>query len=137
MIHKDDYIVVHDPDLKAVYLGVCMEDVKRDYYLNPLTRVVRILRYPTQRAVIWDNASCDNAPYLLDEQARLSFCFTPCQPLIDHYLAMTWEESLEKAHHAAVTAALVLEDKPTLDILQRHKSGEYTRKSNYAKRRRQ
>lgn len=115
-------ILAGDPDLDDVYL---CEIVRPADHLtpNPLVRVLRVLRYPIQHAIMLPDVVNENAPVREGTVCRLTALGEPHPPLRGS-LTLTYAESLRRAQEEYISRAPPEEQL----IVRRHMRGIYGKK---------
>ena len=127
-----ELILAGDPDLEDLYL---CEVVKPADHLapNPLVRVLRVLRYPIQHAIMLPDVVNENAPIPEGTVCRLTALGEPHPPLRGTFpkgeglcsvLTLTYAESLRKAQEEYISRAPPEEQL----IVRRHMCGDYRKK---------
>lgn len=136
MVHKGEIIVAWDPDLKDMY--VCEVVIGDEENIrNILCRVISILAYPIQHAILDGSIPNENPPLMPGTLARLKFVR---REIISGAL-QSWEYTFSKAlsEYRSRRALLYGEgrripekcrpfqmpDKEEFDILERHARGEF------------
>ena len=116
---SDRLILAGDPDLEDIYL---CEIVRPADHLapNPLVRVLRVLRYPIQHAIMLPDVVNENAPIPEGTVCRL----TALGEASSEGLAVTYDESLRKAQEEYISCAPPEEQL----IVRRHMRGDYRKK---------
>lgn len=114
-------IVAGDPDLEDLYL---CEVVKAADHLaaNPLVRVLRIIRYPIQHAIMLPDVVNENVPIAAGTVCRLE-SFGSCREA-EEFLSLTYAESQRLAAEEYLRRAPPGE----AEIIRRHLRGEYGKK---------
>lgn len=112
-------IVAGDPDLEDLYL---CEIVKPADHLaaNPLVRVLRIIRYPIQHAIMLPDVVNENVPIAAGTVCRL----TEMEGSRQQAAGNSYEESLRLAQEEYLRRAPPGE----AEIVRRHLRGEYGKK---------
>lgn len=115
----NELILAGDPDLNDLYL---CELVKPADHLtpNPLVRVLRILRYPIQHAILLPDVLNENAPIPEGAVCRLAAMEGNRQQAAGN----SYEESLRLAQEEYLRRAPPGE----AEIVRRHLRGEYGKK---------
>ncbi|MBR1584588.1 MAG: hypothetical protein IJ662_03510 [Clostridia bacterium] len=126
-----EYAVVWDIDLTDRYIAEIVEHGR--FGANPLCKVITILSYPIQHAILYRDVANENAPYPCGAITRL----TVIRPISadEARKAPPYPEALKAALSAALDAARVVGDGPVIEILERHANGEYRKKRLIFKRR--
>lgn len=116
---KNELILAGDPDLEDLYL---CEVVKPADHLtpNPLVRVLRILRYPIQHAIMHPEDPNENVPIAAGTVCRL----TEMEGSRQQAAGNSYEESLRLAQEEYLRRAPPGE----AEIVRRHLRGEYGKK---------
>lgn len=121
---KNELILAGDPDLEDLYL---CEVVKPADHLtpNPLVKVLRILRYPIQHAIMLPDVVNENVPIEAGTVCRL-------EGIRDQGLGNSYEKilSLTYAESQRLSAEEYLQRAPPgeAEIVRRHLRGEYGKK---------
>ncbi len=120
----NELITAGDPDLEDLYL---CEIVRPADHLtpNPLVRVLRILRYPIQHAIMLPDVVNENVPIAAGTVCRLEGIRD--QGLGNSYekiLSLTYAESLRKSAEEYMAHAPPDEQ----EIVRRHMRGEFRKK---------
>lgn len=112
-------ILAGDPDLEDIYL---CEIVRPADHLapNPLVRVLRVLRYPIQHAIMLPDVVNENAPIREGTVCRL----TALGEASSEGLTLTYGESLRRAQEEYISRAPPEEQL----IVRRHMCGIYGKK---------
>ena len=60
----DRLVVIHSPEIRDEYLAAWMglTGLGYDPHTLPASRILRLLRYPVQRAIIWPDVPSENLP---------------------------------------------------------------------------
>lgn len=122
-----ELILAGDPDLEDLYL---CEVVKPADHLapNPLVRVLRVIRYPVQHAVLLPDVVNENTPIPEGTVCRLTALEAPHPPLrgegLASGLAVTYADSLRQAQEEYISRAPPEEQL----IVRRHMRGIYGKK---------
>jgi hypothetical protein len=116
-------ITAGDPDLNDLYL---CEIVRPADHLtpNPLVRVLRILRYPIQHAIMHPEDPNENVPIPAGTVCRLQEASGNRQEALEKLLSLTYAESLRKSAEEYMAHAPPDEQ----EIVRRHLRGEYRKK---------
>ena len=120
----NELITAGDPDLEDLYL---CEIVRPADHLtpNPLVRVLRILRYPIQHAIMLPDVVNENVPIEAGTVCRL-------EGIRDQELGNSYEKilSLTYAESQRLSAEEYLQRAPPgeAEIVRRHLRGEYRKK---------
>jgi hypothetical protein len=119
-----EYAVVWDTDLTDRYIAEIVEH--NLFGANPLCKVITILSYPIQHAIIYRDVPNENVPYPYGAIAH----FTVIRSISEDEVrkAPPYPEALKLALSAAMDAARAAGDKPTMEILERHANGEYRKR---------
>lgn len=66
-------VVIHSPEIRDEYLAAWMglTGLGYDPHTLPASRILRLLRYPVQRAIIWPDVPSENAPLPYGAVVRL------------------------------------------------------------------
>ena len=66
-------VVIHSPEIRDEYLAAFMglTGLGYDPHTLPASRILRLLRYPVQRAIIWPDVPSENAPLPFGAVVRL------------------------------------------------------------------
>ena len=118
---KNELILAGDPDLEDLYL---CEVVKPADHLahNPLVRVLRILRYPIQHAIMLPDVVNENAPIEAGTVCRLEETGNRDQGIdVEQLLSLTYAESQRLSAEEYLRRAPPGE----AEIVRRHLRGEY------------
>ena len=126
-----EYAVVWDTDLTDRYIAEIVEHGR--FGANPLCKVITILSYPIQHAIIYQDIPNENAPYPYGAIAHFSVIRSISKD--EAMKAPPYPEALKAALSAAMDAARAAGDKPIMEILERHANGEYRKKRLIIKRR--
>ena len=112
-------ILAGDPDLEDIYL---CEIVRPADHLapNPLVRVLRVIRYPIQHAIMLPDVVNENAPIWEGTVCRL----TALGEASSEDLTLSYAESLRKAQEEYISRAPPEEQL----IVRRHMRGIYGKK---------
>lgn len=112
-------ILAGDPDLEDIYL---CEIVRPADHLapNPLVRVLRVIRYPIQHAIMLPDVVNENAPIREGTVCRL----TALGEASSEDLTLSYAESLRKAQEEYISRAPPEEQL----IVRRHMRGIYGKK---------
>jgi len=120
----NELITAGDPDLEDLYL---CEIVRPADHLtpNPLVRVLRILRYPIQHAIMHPESVNENVPIEAGTVCRLEGIGNRDQGIdVEQLLSLTYAESLRKSAEEYMAHAPPDEQ----EIVRRHMRGEYRKK---------
>lgn len=118
----NELITAGDPDLEDLYL---CEIVRPADHLtpNPLVRVLRILRYPIQHAIMHPEDPNENVPIPEGTVCRLQ-ALGNRQEALEKLLSLTYAESLRKSAEEYMAHAPPDEQ----EIVRRHMRGEFRKK---------
>lgn len=129
MVKPGEVVIVHDPDLKDAYCARVME-TENETRRNILVKVLYMVRYPIQHAVIWPDYASENAPIPEGCVCRMSFLrrgepgeesAETYQSAFDRCLTAYVEDVTERLRTGLPC------DPRELDILQRHREREFRR----------
>lgn len=131
MENAAEYAVAWDKELTDRYIVEIVEHGR--FGANPLCKVITILSYPIQHAIIYRDEPNENAPYPCGAIAH----FTVIRPISEDEVrkAPPYPEALKLALSTALDAARAAGDKPIIEILERHANGEYHKRRLVFKRR--
>ncbi len=73
MLQAGEPIIVRDTGRLDVYCATVEQAQADEHRPNPLVRIVYIIRYPIQHALMWPDMPNENPPLLAGELARLTF----------------------------------------------------------------
>lgn len=73
MIEKGTFIIAGDPDLRDMYVAECLEANRTELTTNTLVRVLYVIRYPIQHAIIHADNAHENPPFTPDQPCKLKF----------------------------------------------------------------
>ena len=121
---KNELILAGDPDLEDLYL---CEVVKPADHLtqNPLVRVLRMIRYPIQHAIMLPDVVNENAPIEAGTVCRLEGIGNRDQGIdVEQLLSLTYAESQRLSAEEYLRRAPPGE----AEIVRRHLRGEYGKK---------
>ena len=122
MLAIGEAIIVRDTGRLDVYCATVAKAQADERRANPLVRIVYIIRYPIQHAIVWPDVPNENPPLRAGELARLTFvrrCKAGEEARI-HYnaaLCMAQREALARVASEAERA-----------ILRRHMAGQYRKR---------
>jgi len=119
MIKAGAIVTVYDPDLQDMYVAEVVKDNRDEQRLNTLVKILWMVRYPIQHAVICPEVANENLPIHYGTICRLRFY---------HYVAdyrIPYEESMRDALRDAITEARNKGRMDILEILYRHHNGDY------------
>ena len=118
----NELITAGDPDLEDLYL---CEIVRPADHLtpNPLVKVLRILRYPIQHAIMHPECVNENVPIPEGTVCRLQ-ALGNRQEALEKLLSLTYAESLRKSAEEYMAHAPPGEQ----EIIRRHMRGEFWKK---------
>lgn len=119
MVKAGAIVTVYDPDLQDMYIAQVAKDNPKEQSLNTLVKILWIVRYPIQHAILCPSVANENLPIMGGTICRLRFY---------HYASdymIPYEESLRDALRDAITAAKEAGRDDILEILYRHQRGEY------------
>ena len=119
----NELITAGDPDLNDLYL---CEIVRPADHLtpNPLVRVLRILRYPIQHAIMHPESVNENVPIAAGTVCRLQEALGNRQEALEKLLSLTYAESQRLSAEEYMAHAPPGEQ----EIIRRHLRGEYRKK---------
>ena len=116
---RGQLVVVQDPEIRDEYLAKIVRKIRPGTHArNPIVEILRILRYPIQRAVLWTDVSDEHPPLHEGDIVRMPVARAPRE---DDLRFSTYAESFSAAISAAMTAASGEE----LAILWRHAGGQF------------
>ena len=122
MLAIGEAIIVRDTGRLDVYCATVAKAQADERKPNPLVRIVYIIRYPIQHAMIWPDVPNENPPLMAGELARLTFV-RRCQGGEEtriHY---------DAALHIAQREALAgMASEAERVILRRHMAGQYRKR---------
>ena len=119
MVKAGAIVTVYDPDLMDMYVAEVMKDNPMEQSLNTLVKILWMVRYPIQHAVLCPAIANENLPILGGTICRLRFYHYASDYLIPY------NDSLGDALQDAITTAQEAGRYDILEILYRHKRGEY------------
>lgn len=120
----NELITAGDPDLEDLYL---CEIVRPADHLtpNPLVKVLRILRYPIQHAIMLPDVVNENVPIAAGTVCRLEGIGNRDQGIdVEQLLSLTYAESQRLSAEEYLRRAPPGE----AEIVRRHMRGEYRKK---------
>ena len=116
---RGQLVVVADPDIRDEYLARVAQEIRPGTHArNPIVEIMRILRYPVQRAVLWADVPDEHHPLREGDLCRMQVVRAPRE---DDLRFSSYAASFSAAISAAMTAAGGEE----LAILWRHAGGEF------------
>ena len=138
MIAKGAYIIVGDSDLRDMYIAECLETNRNEHVVNTLVRVLYMLRYPIQHAIIHTDVAHENPPFTPDVPCKLKFIGHAGRHDIAMAQDIGYDASFAKAHAVALEAVEnrvrlsqerpgnrhIKTDPEELNILVRHGQGD-------------
>ena len=119
MLKAGAYVVVYDPDIQDMYVAQVVKDNHNEQTTSTLVKIIWIVRYPIQHAIICPDCANENPPILGGAVCRLMFL---------HYAAPIfppYHESLRDCLADAISEARGKGRNDILEILYRHQKGEY------------
>ena len=119
MVKAGSIVTVYDPDLMDMYIAEVIKDNPKEQSINTLVKILWMVRYPLQHAVLCPAVPNENLPIFGGTICRLRFY---------HYASdymIPYNESMQDALNDAITAAQEAGRNDILEILYRHKRGEY------------
>lgn len=119
MVHKGDFIIVKDRDIGDMYCGQTEIDTPNETAINPLVKVVYMLRYPVQHALVYTDVPNENPPLMYGEKARLSFV-RRCAP--NEETLLPYDDSFDLAIAQAISEAATDAER---EILEKHKRRDF------------
>lgn len=119
MVKAGATITVYDPDLQDMYIAQVMKDNPKEQSINTLVKILWMVRYPIQHAVLCPSIPHENRPILGGTICRMRFYHHASDYMIPY------DESFRDAIRDAITAAREAGRKDILEILYRHQQGEY------------
>lgn len=122
MVKAGSIVTVYDPDLQDMYVAEVMADNPDEQHLNTLVKILWIVRYPIQHAILCPEVANENPPIMGGTICRLRFYHYTSPVLIP------FAESLRDARQDAITDAQNRGRTDILAILYRHRQGDYGRK---------
>ncbi len=113
-------VVTADPGVGDEYLARVLRPILAGTKArNPVVEILRILRYPAQRAVAWPDVATENPPLTFGALVRMPVARSPGP---EDLRFGSWEESLAAALADAMGAAAGPEE---TEILKRHAAGAF------------
>lgn len=124
MIPKGSLVVVSDHETMESYIARLLEDFPAHRHMSPAVRILRVLVYPRQTAIMHCDIITERAPLPEGTETRMPFvCLWPLAGLPDG----TYRQSAEAALTAYITEARETSRYEVLEVLARHRRGEYGR----------
>lgn len=115
-------IIVRDTGRLDVYCATVAQAQADECRPNPLVRIVYIIQYPIQHALMWPDMPNENPPLKAGELARLTFV-RRCEA------GEEARHSYKDALHMAQASALAgVASEAERAILHRHLAGQYIRR---------
>lgn len=123
-----DPLIVGDPELDDRYIAELMllEEHANIEERNPVVKVLFVLRYPMQHAILWTDKPYENPAVGEGVICRLSFFRAATDDEVRRF--GSYAESLRAAQEARLLQARREGDESTEQIILRHMRGEYARK---------
>lgn len=119
MLAQGEIILAKDAGRQDVYCAQVVRDQADERLVNPLVRVVYILQYPIQHAILWPDVPNENPPLLAGDVARLTFVRRCAR---GEETRFAYEDSLRAALEAALRSAQTEAERA---ILRRHSAGRF------------
>lgn len=138
MVYKGEIIIAHDPDIRDMY---CCEVVRGDEEnkRNLLCRVLYMVNYPIQHAILDGSVPNENPPIPKDAVCRLAFVR---RVLTQDASYRGYEDSVKRCFEEyakrrrylresikdtppALRHGVACPDEREMEILERHERGEY------------
>ena len=119
MVKAGEIVTVYDPDLQDMYIAQVIKDNPKEQSLNTLVKILWMVRYPIQHAVLCPDIANENLPIFGGTICRLRFYHRASDYMIPY------NASLRDALQDAIAAAQDAERNDILEILYRHRRGEY------------
>jgi hypothetical protein len=124
MITKGSLVVVSDHERMESYIAELLEDYHCHRGTSPTVRIRRMLVYPKQTAIIYNDIITERTPLNENDETRMPFvCEWPLDTLPDG----SYPESVDKALGDYITEARETNRYDVLAVLARHQRGEYRR----------
>lgn len=118
---ENNLVIAGDGELQEEYLAALIDGDQPG--VNPIVRVILILRYPIQHAIYWPDAVCENSPIRAGLVCRLPLLRMATPEEAGLY--SDYPESLAAAQRAALEAAKTDGER---EIITRHMAGDYRRR---------
>jgi hypothetical protein len=122
MLKQGEFVIVQDADRGDRYCAQAVKDEADEAKIHPLVRVLYLLRYPIQHAILWPDVPNENPPLACGALARLAFvrrCARGEETLFGY----------EGAFCAALTAAYARTGSAAeRAILHRHREGRFEKR---------
>lgn len=122
MLAKGEIILVRDTGRLDTYRAQVEREQPDERHPNPLVRVLQILNYPIQHAIMDAGIPNENAPLFSGELARLEF-MRRCDG--GEYTRLPYDDTLHAALEAAISSAPTEAERA---ILLRHREGKYRKR---------
>ncbi len=122
-----ELVICGRPDLGEEYLCERLDDGQHGHAgtVNPIVRVLAVLRYPAQRAIYWPEVVSEVAPVPGGCICRLPFLRTATAEEGARY--GSWAESAAALQRDYLTRC---ENAAEREIIQRHMNGKYRRRGS-------
>ncbi len=137
VLHVGQRIKTFDSDTREGYLAEVVEQNERPRQDTTLVRILRVMHYPIQTAIMQDTL-CERSPLMEGDICRLMWADDATPGDEAFFLRMTWEESARRARRRYREAVSHYADtdrgtdhsreqlmRGILSILDRHDAGEY------------
>jgi len=126
MIPAGSLVVVHNHDHKESYIAELLEDLSpRSARCNPLVRILWMLEYPRQTAIMYEELLCETTP--LEGGTRLRMAYV-CQWPVPWLPGEDYQQSLAAARQGYAQEAALHNRQDILQLLEAHEQGIYRRK---------
>lgn len=119
MLKRGDIVVVHDHDIKDSYVAELQEDFAPHRLVHPLVRILSVLCYPRQTAIMHEERLTENPPIPCDTITRLGYV---CRWPLDGVPA-PYADSVVKARREYVQEAAANGRQDILSVLAAHAEG--------------
>ena len=120
-------VLAGDPETGEIYAAQVIDEEKRGHGPEtlPMVRIMRVARYPDQRAIQHPETALDLPALDHGQYIRMAILKELTANEREAFLSRTWKESLRYAQKQALREAKSEKEK---EIVRRHLDGEYRRR---------
>ena len=139
MIYTGDKLIAWDSNLRDVYFAIAAKDEANDTHVNPLVRIVSVIRYPMQCSIMFPDYASENCPIAQGVTCRLVVVMVVPSGSAYETFETDYQTSLNTARETLIQSLETRVKlsggdpflygmecaKKQLEILYRHRQGEY------------
>lgn len=124
---KDRLALVGDPETGEIYAALVIDEEKRGHghQTLPLIKIMRVARYPDQRAIQDHSVTLEMPALAFGTITRMAILKELSDKEREAFLSRTWKQSLRDAQKQALRDAANEREK---EVIRRHLDGDVWRK---------